>query len=197
MAQAEQVYIGLRFLFIGMIFLFGSVLASHSVGKKSPNNLILNSGLEQDGIREGATAWVGYANGKGNDAAFGVTNEMARIGNHSYGATIYSASGEHPWDIAVGPSGIPVEANKRYHFSYWVHGEEGMKLDTVITTRAAPWTQFADSGLRVLKGGWERISFDLTMGEAESVRVTTQLNFKENNGKKIYIDDAEMYVITH
>jgi len=177
---------------IKVVFLLLSLCSSFAIPlsqAEPPSNPIANSGLEQNG-----DGWIGYANGEGNTIDFGVSDAEAHTGSQSFKVEITGFNGGNPWDIGIGPSDIPVTANGTFRGSVWVKGPKGTAIDASISLGEPPWTGFGNSGKQTLSGEWQEIAFDVTVGDTESVRMSVQLGYPENNGKTLYFDDAALAV---
>lgn len=159
-------------------------------------NLVVNSGMEQDRPGGRPQGWLCYANGGGNNSTFSVTVDEAHSGDYSLDVQVKSADGREYWNIGVGPPAIPVVPNTSYHYSAWVKGSVGAKVSVNVTLPQEPWTIFNSSNVVTLSGEWEEVAFDVIVGDTPSVLANMLLNFKENTGKKILIDDVRFVLNT-
>lgn len=186
-----------RIFILSSIVLVGGIVTALLAGK-STENLITNGGLESSTAGSSiAEGWISFANGEKNSAKFSVTNEQAHEGANSFKIEIIAADGVQPWDIVGGPSGISVKPSKRYHFSGWFKGTQGSKIEISVNLRKEPWTLFGSSREQLLSGDWQKIAFDIAAGNTHDILAAVQLNYTQNTGKTIYVDDLRLVQMKH
>lgn len=98
-----------------------------------------------------------------------------------------AAGSGDPWLIEGGPVGIPAQAGFTYTAVVWVKGTEGAKANFIVQN-SGNYSVY-DSQEVIVTSEWQEVRFEATVTDDAVVRLYSQLNFPENAGKTIYVDN--------
>lgn len=157
-----------------------------------PTNVVSNGGLENSNSE--LTGWSAYTGDDSTaEADFSVDSIESFRGNNSFKTSI-TALGDQPYHIEGGPVGVPVTAGKTYALVAWAKGTEGALANFTASMEEDPWTTFGNAQVSLTED-WEQVAFTFTLPEdfaASTIRLPVQMNFAENLGADIYIDDVQL-----
>lgn len=171
----------------------GSARTSFNLSPEQlPTNLVTNGSLESSTTE--LTGWSAYtAEGSTAEAEFTVATEDSFRGDNSFKASII-ALGDQPYHIEGGPVNVPVVAGGTYALLAWAKGPAGAKANFTASMAGEPWTTFAQK-MVTFTGEWEQVAVTFTLPEdlvVGTIRLPVQMNFPENAGADIYIDDMQL-----
>jgi len=167
--------------------------SSSSAPETNRNETLPSSGLLDEGNLESATfedtGWSGYANA--GEAMFELSDQQFYTGQQSLKATVTTV-GANPWDIAVGPVGVPVMETYVYTYSVWILGTPDAVVNVQAQLEVDPWTTFASQQV-TLTSSWQQVKLSFTIPEGvTSIQMPTQLSFEGNDGAEVYFDLASL-----
>lgn len=110
-----------------------------------------------------------------------------RIVDGEYAVTITN-SGENPWDVHVGQTGLNVEKGKEYTVSFDAYADTPTEVFPLVGKNAEPWTVYGDSGQIMLSTNRKTYTFRFIMNEPTDTIARMGFDIGQSAGT-IYFDN--------
>ncbi len=136
--------------------------------------------------------WQAFLDG-GADADFELVNSVdgeVYGGEKSLAVSVNTALASDPYFIEILHKDIPVSANQSYDVSVWVYSEGG-DFRLRASVQLPDISVLEQAIVEVPQGEWTQIVLnDVLIPEGESsVRFLLHMNYAQNNGLTLYLDD--------